>query len=65
MKIKKVTVIFKTHLDVGFTDLAANVVKKYFDTFIVNAVKTADHFRKNHKDKRYVWTVGSWMIYEY
>ena len=29
MPINKVLVIFKTHLDVGYTDFASNVVEKY------------------------------------
>ncbi len=38
MPIKTVHLVFKTHLDVGFTDLAANVVRHYFDTFIPGAL---------------------------
>ncbi len=30
MATRTVHVVFKTHLDVGFTDLAANVVRQYF-----------------------------------
>lgn len=62
---REVITIFKTHLDVGFTDLAANVTEKYFSNFIENAVKTADYFREQDKGRRYCWTVGSWLIYEY
>ena len=28
-KMKKILVLFKTHLDVGFTDYSRNVVEKY------------------------------------
>jgi len=62
---KTVLVIFKTHLDVGFTDLAKNVLKRYFNDFVVNAVKTADWYREQNNGRSYVWTVGSWLIYEY
>ncbi len=57
--MQKVRLIFKTHLDVGFTDTAENVRKKYFSCFIRNAVKTAEYFRKQNGAFRYVWTVGS------
>ena len=47
--MKKVIVISKTHLDLGFTDFAENIRKKYLDEFIPNAVKTAESV--NTKDK--------------
>ncbi|HEY5560697.1 MAG TPA: hypothetical protein VIK72_02895 [Clostridiaceae bacterium] len=30
-KAAKVYVVFKTHLDIGFTDLVGNVTEKYMD----------------------------------
>lgn len=39
--IKKVFVIHKTHLDIGFTDSAASVLEKYVNTFIPRAIETA------------------------
>jgi hypothetical protein len=63
-KITKVIVVFKTHLDVGYTDMAENVLKKYRDSFIPQAVATA--FRENTETKkRFVWTVGSFLIHHY
>ena len=60
-----VRIIFKTHLDIGFTDLAVRVVERYFRDFIVQAVKTAEYFRRGSGAFRYRWTVGSWLIDEY
>ena len=37
MEIKKILVLFKTHLDIGFTDFSKNVVDKYMNVFIPNA----------------------------
>lgn len=62
-KINKVHLIFKTHLDVGFTDYAREVVKGYFEDFIPGAIKTAQVMRE--RGKRFIWTTGSWLIYEY
>lgn len=66
-KMRKVNIIFKTHLDIGFTDMAANVVHKYFKCFIRDAIKTAEYFRHSVRtgDFRYRWTVGSWLVSEY
>ncbi len=64
-EIKKVHLIFKTHLDIGFTDLAENVINRYVEHFIPSALSLAEKLRKNEKQERFVWTTGSWLIYEY
>ncbi len=61
--IQRVHVIFKTHLDIGFTDYARNVTRQYFDDFIPNAIRLARRLRDTNE--RFVWTTGSWLIYEY
>lgn len=65
MEIKKVLVIFKTHLDIGFTDFSAKVVAKYMHEFIPAAISLAKGFRREATDVRFVWTTGSWLISEY
>lgn len=63
--IKRVHVIFKTHLDVGFTDFSANVISNYFRSYIPKAIELAEELRKNESQSRFTWTTGSWLIYEY
>lgn len=65
MKINKVLIVFKTHLDIGFTDYSNSVIEKYKKVFIPNAIKTADALRKNKSSASFCWTTGSWLIYEY
>lgn len=65
MSIKKVLVIFKTHLDIGFTDFSKNVVDRYMNDFIPNSVRTAHELRESGTDAQLVWTTGSWLIHEY
>lgn len=60
--MKKVIVVSKTHLDLGFTDFAENIKKKYIDEFIPGAIKFANSVNKTKK--RFVWTTGSWLISE-
>lgn len=60
--IKDVLIIFKTHLDIGFCDMADNVVKRYLNEFIPNAIKRG--YELKDTDTPYIWTVGSWLIYE-
>ena len=65
MEFRKIYILFKTHLDIGFTDLSANVVRRYMDTFIPNAVAAARELKESGSEARFVWTVGSWLIDEY
>jgi Domain of unknown function (DUF5054) len=61
--IDTVHVIFKTHLDVGFTDFARNVKRNYLERFIPAALMLAKQLYDT--PNRFVWTTGSWIIYEY
>ncbi len=61
--MKKVFVVSKTHLDLGFTDYAENIKQKYLNSFIPEAISLAEHV--NTPDKKYfVWTTGSWLLKE-
>lgn len=63
-RIRRVLVMFKCHLDVGYTDTQANVMRKYFDQYYPQAMQVAAQMRETGDD-RYVWTTGSWLLYEY
>lgn len=55
-EITKVHVIFKTHLDIGFTNLGSRVVDIYLTDFIPATLNLkAD----------YPWTTGSWILSEF
>lgn len=59
--MKKVFVVSKTHLDLGFTDYAENIRRKYIDSFIPGAVSLAESVNTPDK-KRFVWTTGAWIL---
>ena len=61
--MKKVTVVSKTHLDLGFTDFASVVYDTYLNTYIPNAVSLAKEMNMADK-KKFVWTTGSWILKE-
>jgi hypothetical protein len=63
--ITKVHVVFKTHLDIGFTDMGEQVLQKYLNAFIPRAMKLAETTRQKHLEPRFRWTTGSWLIYRY
>lgn len=62
---ERIYLIFKTHLDLGFTDVAKKVVEHYFTHYIPQALQTARHLRAEGVPERFIWTTGSWLIYEY
>lgn len=63
--IKKVYIVFKTHLDIGFTELGSVVEKRYVDEFIPNALDLAEKFKKDGSGDKFVWNTGAWLIWQY
>lgn len=59
---KELLLIFKTHLDIGFTDYAENIVRNYIEVFIPNAIKVGNELKGT--DTPFIWTVGSWLVWE-
>lgn len=63
-KVSRAVVVFKTHLDIGFTGYAGDVLEQYCTNFIPAAADLA--FRVNTPEKKqFVWTVGSYLIKYY
>jgi Domain of unknown function (DUF5054) len=63
--VKRVLVMFKCHFDAGFIDTQYNVVhKRYFEKFFPQAIEVARAANAAGK-RRYVWTTGSWLLFEY
>lgn len=61
--MKKLLVLFKTHLDVGFTDYAYTVVDAYQHTYIPHALSLA--WETRNEKERFVWMTGSWIIWKF
>jgi Domain of unknown function (DUF5054) len=62
--VKRVLVMFKCHFDAGFADTQAAMVHRYFAQYFPEAMDLASHLRQSGS-QRYVWTTGSWLLYEY
>jgi len=63
---RTIHLVFKTHLDIGFTDLAANVRRQYHERFIPQAIATAAHFfREDAAHPAFIWTTGAWLIWDH
>lgn len=62
MSIRKVHVVCKTHLDIGFTDFAGNVVNHYVHKYIPAAIRMAEEVNEGKEHPLFIWTVGSYLI---
>ena len=62
--VRRVLAMFKCHFDAGFIDTQAHVVARYFQEYFPQAIAVAQHMRDTGS-QRYVWTTGSWLLYEY
>jgi hypothetical protein len=64
LAVNRVLTVFKCHLDVGFVDTQANVLRRYFKEYFPRAIEICAESRLPRK-QRYRWTTGSWLLYEY
>ena len=61
-KVTDIWVVFKTHFDLGFTDLPENVFKRYREEMMDNALKVMENNETLPKEKRFAWTVSGWPL---
>jgi len=61
--VQEILVLFKTHLDLGFTDFAEEVRQRYIKEYIPNAIRVAKEL--SACSEGFIWTLGSWMVNEY
>lgn len=61
-RIEQVIVVFKTHFDIGYTDLARNVVNRYRTSMIDKALEVCDATRPLPPEHRFVWTLPGWPM---
>ena len=61
--MKKIILVFKTHFDIGFTDLASNVIQKYATDMLRQVLETC-RATEHMGDQKYVWTMPAWPLYQ-
>jgi hypothetical protein len=62
--VKRVLMMFKCHFDAGFVATQATVKDWYFSDYFPTAIRLAADQRRTGGHP-YVWTTGSWLVYEY
>jgi hypothetical protein len=61
-KVTDIWVVFRTHFDLGFTDLAKNVFKRYREEMMDNALRLIENNEKQPREKRFSWSVAGWPL---
>src|SRR5512142_1608966 len=61
-EVREVVVTFKTHFDIGYTDLTSNVVQRYRTTMIDQALKVVEQNRSLAPQQQFVWTIPGWPM---
>lgn len=60
--IEHVWFVFKTHLDIGYTDRIEEVLKKYRVNMMEGALKVVEASRELPAEKRFSWTLAGWPL---
>jgi len=60
--LEEVIVVFKTHFDIGFMDLASKVVEYHRTTMIDRALEVCDRSEALPPEQRFVWTLPGWPM---
>jgi hypothetical protein len=60
--VREVIVVFKTHYDIGYTDLASKVVERYGSTMLDKALAVCEASRALPAEQRFVWTIPGWPM---
>lgn len=61
-KVTDVWIVFKTHFDLGFTDLPENVFKRYREEMMDKALSVIEKNKTQPKEKQFAWTVPGWPL---
>lgn len=60
--VEEVIFVFKTHFDIGYTDLAEAVLQKYSSSMISSALDVLEETKDLPKEKHFVWTLPAWPM---
>ena len=61
-EVQEVIVVYKTHFDIGYTDLVTNVLTRYRTKFVDGAMQAIEHSRSLPQGEQFVWTIPGWPL---
>ncbi len=63
-QVQEIVVVFKTHFDIGYTDLVTNILTRYRTQFVDQALDVVAHSRSLPAEQQFTWTVPGWPLKE-
>lgn len=60
--LREVVVVFKTHFDIGYTNMARDVLEYYRTAMIDRALAVCDATHNLPPEQRFVWTLPGWPL---
>lgn len=63
-QLDEMIVVYKTHFDIGFTHPAPEIVNTYRTEMIDKALKVIEESNSWPEEKRFSWTIPSWVAYQ-
>jgi alpha-mannosidase len=61
-QVERIIVVFKTHFDIGYTDMAVNVVQRYRTKMVDKALALVDQTRDLPAERQFAWTLPGWPM---
>lgn len=61
-KLTDIVVVFKMHVDIGYTDWAEGVLQKYCDNMLDETLASIDETSSLPESEQFVWTIPGWPL---
>ncbi|MDX2442718.1 MAG: glycoside hydrolase family 38 C-terminal domain-containing protein [Bacteroidales bacterium] len=61
-QVTDIVVVFKMHVDIGYTNWAEGVLQKYCNEMLEETLKSIDETSELPKEEQFVWTIPAWPL---
>ena len=61
-KVTDIVVVFKMHVDIGYTNWAEGVLQKYCDSMLDETLASIDETSSLPESEQFVWTIPGWPL---
>ena len=62
--LEQIIFVFKTHFDIGYTDLAERIIQKYSTSMMDETLRTLEESKTMPANEQFRWTVPAWPMKE-
>ena len=61
-ELKEIIIVYKTHFDIGYSDLAKNVIHNYRTEMMDHTLRGIERNKSQPKEHQFVWTIPGWPM---